>query len=56
MLFVHPRILATFAVEYLTAKHSKRLKIARLPIRYCYFSNIPLNVYFSNGCVKPLKI
>lgn len=42
--------------SYLTAKHSKTLKIARFLTRYRYFSNAPLNVYFSNGCIKPLKI
>ena len=38
----------------MTVKHSKTLKIVRLPSRYHYFSDTPLNVYSSNGCVKPL--
>ena len=42
--------------SYLTAKHSKTLKIARFPSRYRYFSNSSLKVYSSNGYIEPLKI
>ena len=42
--------------SYLTVKHSKTLKIVRLPSRYHYFSDTPLNVYSSNGYIKQLKI
>jgi len=42
--------------SYLTAKYCKSPKIARFLTRYSYFSNTPLNVYFSNGYIKPLKI
>ncbi len=50
-LFAQSKILATFAVELFD---SKTLKIARFPTRYCYFSNISLKVYSSNGYIKPL--
>ncbi len=42
--------------SYLTAQHRKSLKFARFPNRYLYFSNTPLKVYFSIGCIKPIKI
>lgn len=32
------------------------LKFARLLNRYRYFSNTLLKIYFSIGCVKPMKI
>jgi len=50
------KIFCKFALSYLTAKHSKTLKIARLPNRYRYFLNSSLKVYSSNGYIKPLKI
>ncbi len=43
-------------LSYLTAKHRKTLKIARLSSRYHHFSISSLKVYFSNGYIKPLKI
>ena len=41
--------------SYLTVSHRKTLKFARLLNRYLYLSNNSLKVYFSIGCVKPMK-
>lgn len=38
-----------FSSSYLTAQYRKLLKIARLPTRYCYFSNTSLSIYSSIG-------
>ena len=42
--------------SYLTVKQRKTQRVARLPSRYHYFSDTPLNVYSSNGYVKPFTI